>query len=204
MAQLPQVSQQPNDVPRRVTDRQQAGLGAGESAELLNTLGRVVGWDVGGKRRAKSPTEYAEGAFWRFMQYVEVDGSGCWQWVGAIRPSGYGAFQVLKGSVRAHRFIYQLLVGPIPDGLHLDHLCRNKACVNPKHLEPVTSRVNTMRGVGVTKQNALKTHCKHGHPLTQDNLSKKADPRYSSWRLCKACNRIRVARRYKQLKKESR
>lgn len=78
--------------------------------------------------------------------------------------------------------------GSIPKGLTLDHLCRNRACVNPVHLEPVTNRVNILRGIGITAQNARKTHCKHGHPFTVENTIYKHG---GGWRICKICNRAR-------------
>lgn len=82
-------------------------------------------------------------------------------------------------------------VGPIPEGMDLDHTCRNRGCVNPEHLEPVTTQVNTLRGIGPTAENARKTHCKHGHPLEGDNLY--VDP--EGKRKCRACmERIQAER----------
>lgn len=75
--------------------------------------------------------------------------SGCWVWSGSPSTRGYGKITVAGTIFYAHRFMYELHVGPIPDGLYIDHLCRNKMCVNPDHLEPVTHRENLMRGVGV-------------------------------------------------------
>lgn len=92
-------------------------------------------------------------------------GDGCWRWIGSKRTHGYGGIRV-GGRIRAaHRVLYEDILGPIPDGLFLDHLCRNKWCVNPLHLEPVDTKTNTLRGIGPTAVNARKTHCKYGHPL---------------------------------------
>jgi hypothetical protein len=99
----------------------------------------------------------------RFWERVEVT-DGCWSWLGAINTKGYGLLTVDRRTNLAHRLAYEMLVGPIPDGLHIDHLCRNRSCVNPKHMEPVTPRENVLRGVGTSAQNAAKTHCPEGHP----------------------------------------
>lgn len=98
----------------------------------------------------------------------------CWNWPGAIRASGYGAVRANldeRGfrTWAAHRAIYTILVGAVVAGIELDHLCRNRKCVNPAHLEPVSSRENCLRGVSVHADNARKTHCKHGHEFTPEN-----------------------------------
>src|SRR6266576_3456485 len=99
----------------------------------------------------------------RFWAKVDRRGSEeCWPWQ-ANRGRGYGNVWIAGRMYRAHRVAYELLIGPIPEGLTLDHLCRNRGCVNPAHLEPVTSRENTLRGEGISANNARKTHCKHGH-----------------------------------------
>ena len=118
--------------------------------------------------------------------------SGCWIWIGSRFPGGYGRVNVnasRKGH-GAHRVLYELLVGPIPEGLELDHLCRVRECVNPKHLQPVLHRVNVWRGARMHRQ----THCKRGHAMTEDN-------HYYSGRshCCRACVLLRgVSRRAKR------
>jgi hypothetical protein len=82
-----------------------------------------------------------EARFWSYVTKTE----GCWEWKGAKDGDGYGHLGVAGSVVGAHRYAYELLVGPIPEGLHLDHLCRNRPCVNPDHLEPVTQAVNVGR-----------------------------------------------------------
>lgn len=87
----------------------------------------------------------------------------CWLWTGHINTSGYGQIRWGGPKARAHRIAYELEVGPIPEGLELDHLCRVRHCVNPSHLEPVTRRVNVHRGEGGAGRNSRKTHCPRGH-----------------------------------------
>src|SRR5690606_14651905 len=107
----------------------------------------------------------------RFWQRTNLEpSSGCWVWSGARHGEGYGSFY-WQGSMRlAHRVAYTALVGPIPSGLELDHLCRNRLCCNPAHLEPVTRGENMRRSplCGQAKRN--KTHCLKNHPLSGDNL----------------------------------
>lgn len=110
----------------------------------------------------------------RFWAKVDRNGpGGCWLWTAATAV-GYGHFSwgphSARKQVKAHRLAYELLVGPIPDGLTIDHLCRVTRCVNPAHLEPVTMRVNTLRGYGPSAINARRTRCIRGHRLSGDNL----------------------------------
>jgi hypothetical protein len=119
-------------------------------------------------------------------------GDECWNWIGERTPKGYGRMR--HGSEReyAHRVLYELLVGPIPEGSQLDHLCRNRACVRPAHLEPVTCRENLMRGQTLAAENAAKTRCPRGHPY--DEVNTYVDP--SGARRCRVCARnCRSARR---------
>ena len=103
----------------------------------------------------------------RFFSKVDKT-SSCWMWTGP-KSYGYGKFSIGRKTCLAHRFAYERLKGQIPNGLQLDHLCRNKACVNPEHLEPVTNRENALRAVPfIPKTNT----CQKGHELTTDNLVK--------------------------------
>lgn len=110
---------------------------------------------------------------------------GCWRWMAAVDDKGYGRVG-FEGAVRlAHRVVYALFRGPIPDGFTLDHLCRNRACVNPAHLEPVTSRENTVRGMGPTAINTRKTQCPRGHT---DYVARTSEPGKRKCRTCRAAD----------------
>lgn len=117
--------------------------------------------------------------------------SGCWEWTASRTGAGYGQIAQGRTMLYAHRLAYEWLVGPIPDGLELDHLCRNRRCCNPDHLEPVTHGDNMRRGDS-GKNMSAKTHCPKGHEYSTENtwLSNKGS------RVCKACkaNRQRVRR----------
>ena len=125
--------------------------------------------------------------FWN--KVIKGEPTDCWPWDAAKTPKGYGVFAAgsrTNGSrqfVLAHRFAYEAQRGPIELGKQIDHLCRNKKCVNPTHLEVVTSKVNTLRGNGLTAINARKTHCKRGHPFDLLNTS----IRPSGSRACRQC-----------------
>jgi hypothetical protein len=129
----------------------------------------------------------------RFWAKVEKATSGCWVWTAGLCRHGYGMFTTQRKKRGAHRFAYELLVGPIPDGLTLDHLCRNRACVNPAHLEPITNSENILRGMAPSAQNARKTHCDQGHELSGTNLFRRSD----GARGCRQCRR-EATRRYRQ------
>ena len=124
----------------------------------------------------------------RFWSKVRK-GDLCWAWM-AGKVKGYGTFWDGTRTARAHRFAYELLVGPIPDGLDIDHLCRNRGCVNPDHMEVVTNRQNVLRGIGPTAENAVKTHCAHGHPFSPENTHIRPSGR----RTCRACHRAHLKR----------
>ncbi len=123
----------------------------------------------------------------KFWPRVDKTGN-CWIWIGHKYHKGYGCVtstskQRRRINLSAHRVSYELLVGEIPEGLTLDHLCRNHACVNPDHLEPVSLWVNQLRGIATPALNAEKTFCKNGHPLTPENLTKRVNVRECS--ICK-------------------
>jgi hypothetical protein len=94
----------------------------------------------------------------------------CWVWQRFLLSNGYGQYWVKDHFELAHRYSYKVFIGTILDGLCIDHLCRNRACVNPLHLEPVTQRENSLRGLGIAARLARQTHCKRGHALVGENL----------------------------------
>lgn|SRR5690606_5793950 len=124
----------------------------------------------------------------RFLAKIRREDGGCWLWTGGLTRTGYGKF---GGTGLAHRYAYQRFIGQIPAGMQLDHLCRNRACCNPSHLEPVTGRENLLRGDTWQARNAAKTHCPQGHEYTPENTYRYADGR----RKCRACGRDESRRR---------
>jgi hypothetical protein len=104
-----------------------------------------------------------------------IKDGACFVFTGAKQSRGYGSIGINgKKTALVHRVIYEHYIGPIPDGLTIDHLCRNRLCCNPEHLEAVSNKTNILRGEGPTAKNRRKTHCKRGHLLAGDNLVKRA------------------------------
>lgn len=124
----------------------------------------------------------------RFFACVQQVGD-CWEWRGAIDIGGYGKFAAGRRFFQAHRWAYEFLRAEIPEGLPLDHLCSNRPCVNPWHLEPVTQRVNLHRSNNHVGINARKTHCIRGHAFDEANtyITPKRGRRH-----CRACALIRA------------
>jgi hypothetical protein len=122
----------------------------------------------------------------RFEKSYTKDASGCWLWTGSVTDKGYGITYVRghRKTFGAHRASVVLSGRDIPDGFHVDHLCRVRNCVNPSHLDVVLPKDNTLRGFGPTAINARKSHCHRGHELTGYNVIMKRGKRH-----CRVCQR---------------
>jgi hypothetical protein len=140
------------------------------------------GPNVSNATRKSRPGRWYPPAQQRFWMNTECS-PNCWNWTGFLNEGGYGRFTVDDRRVLAHRYAFELLVGPIPAGLTLDHLCRNRACVNPAHLEPVTRAENTRRGVRPVIVRV--THCMYGHEYTDENTYWRGKRR-----ACRACHAL--------------
>jgi hypothetical protein len=128
----------------------------------------------------------------RFLEKIDLDDeTGCWLWTRYIDRSGYGRFHRPTGSPLAHRYAYEEFAGngPVPEGMHLDHLCGVRHCVNPEHLEVVTPLENFRRGNSFAAINLRKTHCDKGHALAGDNVKTVRTVRVE--RVCLTCERAR-------------
>ena len=121
--------------------------------------------------------------FWAQVKKTDT----CWLWTSSLTTCGYGTFWTGSRRSAAHRWAYERFIGPIPEGMELDHLCRVRHCVNPAHVEPVTHAEN-MRRSGPFSPKAALTHCKNGHEFTPENTYPREGGR-SGRRACRACNR---------------
>lgn len=159
-------------------------------------------------RKTKADVTLSQFLNLRFDRSADPD--ACWPWTGPIGDAGYGLDCSTPGiRARAHRSVYEMLVGPIPVGLQLDHTCHDpevcrpdiasdcphRRCVNPAHLEPVTQQVNISRGGGMTAKHERQTHCIRGHSLGSDG-DVHIDPKRNNRRSCRECRREYDRRRY--------
>jgi hypothetical protein len=131
--------------------------------------------------------------FWRFVDKT----NDCWVWMGSQNGTEYGKFWLKEKTIYAHRISYFLEYGAIKDGNEIDHLCKNRRCVNPLHLEEVTGKINRNRGDSFSGKNIERTHCSKGHELTEDNLCEKYLER--GQRVCKTCKKEQDDKRKKDL-----
>lgn len=136
----------------------------------------------------------------RFWAKVDRNNDGeCWRWVASLNSAGYGQIYRDGRPDRAHRVAYELLVGPIPEGLHIDHLCRNRWCVNPVHLEPVTLAENNRRAAAAAAPGSRrKQRCRNGHEFNAENT--RIDP--AGWQRCRTCERTQALASYHRRRAE--
>lgn len=129
---------------------------------------------------------------------VAINDAGCWLWTGARQKEGYGRVKHEDKTPLTHRLAYELLVGPIPSGLHLDHLCRVRRCINPEHLEPVTQQENIRRGAAIV---LATPNYPCGHPRTTENSHRLRWKNRPSALVCRTCRR-EASRRWREAQKE--
>lgn len=123
----------------------------------------------------------------RFLEKISIDENGCWNWLAAKTSDGYGLFWGDGYMTTSHKFAYERLVKKVGDEMTIDHLCRNRLCANPSHVEEVTRGENVLRGFSPSSVNKRKTHCKRGHELSGENVYVRAKVKK---RMCKVCRRL--------------
>jgi len=142
----------------------------------------------------------------RFLSKIELSPTGCWIWTGWLKHNGYGMFDVpIAGGGRvkqqAHRISYELFVGPLIEGLTIDHvkeMCSSRACVNPFHLRQITRGDNVRAGDTLAARNLAKTHCVNGHEFTPENTYHP--PKRPRSRYCNICRKAASERRQEKLR----
>jgi HNH endonuclease len=149
-------------------------------------------WRRHGDPRLGKPAHIKGTVEYRLKARSSLQPNGCILWNGAKTAAGYGTLNVQNTRQLVHRLAYELYVGPIPEGLTLDHLCRTRACINPEHLEAVTNRENILRGTSPSAKQARRTHCPSGHPYAGENLI-----RWRNHRHCRACMKQWATKRRK-------
>lgn len=168
---------------------------------------RRYGDPVGGgpeRPMPRGPSRASGSVLDRVLPFLLKSPTGCDVWTKSLSRGGYGQVQIPGVGVRrVHRIVYEELVGPIPEGLQLDHLCRNRACANPSHLEPVTQRENGRRGFGWSGRNARKTHCPQGHEYTPENTIIETGTPGRRCRICRAEQTRRAKVAYRARRKAS-
>jgi hypothetical protein len=157
-------------------------LMAGKPGRMCRSCAAKIGSAAAAARKRPSPME-------RLLVRVQKASNGCWLWQGPLQVNGYGQIWVKSAGrkIETHRLAYQLFKGEIPFGMNIDHLCRVRHCCNPDHLEVVTSKVNTYRGIGPASVNAVKTHCAHGHAYTFENTYVEVTRKGRRKRHCVIC-----------------
>lgn len=157
-----------------------------------SSTGRVLGQP---QRFVKGHNAWNRIDLWERIRANCVEDDGCLVWQGYTTPDGYGRIQLEHRARFVHCVVYEYFSGPVPAGLHIDHVkargCHSRACCNPAHLEPVTPRENTMRGESFAAKNAAKTRCPRGHELAGSNLAVSPSRVSRGYRLCRICRNIR-------------
>lgn len=134
----------------------------------------------------------------RFWSRVQLVDTGCWLWTGSFMSDGYPKFNVRRRAIRAHRWAYEAMRGPVPSGLVLDHLCHTPACVNPAHLEAVTVAVNNDRSLSGPHVAKRSTACANGHLWTEANTRSRVD--MPNTKVCRICAAARQRKRTLRLR----